>query len=225
VKNSGDTAGDRSRVVGYGAWVVNEPRLHAAGPGGTEEPDASSLSLAQRQQLLQLAREAIRHELHTRAQLEVPLSAYHSALHQKRGSFVTLNLQGQLRGCIGNLSANRPLLLDVAHNAGAAAFRDPRFKPLTADEYVGMDLHISVLSPPQPVAVDSREALVELLRPGVHGVILEQDRRRSTYLPGVWEKLPDPDDFIGELRAKAGLPRAGWSQQARVSIYTTEEFS
>lgn len=224
VKNSGDTAGDRGRVVGYGAWVVNEPRLRAV--SADDEPaHRQPLNLAQRQQLLHLARDAIRHELASGGRFEVPLENYHSILREQRSSFVTLYLHGQLRGCMGNLSASRPLLLDVAHNAGAAAFRDPRFPPLSREEYADFDLHISVLSPPETVTVGSRQALVDVLRPGVHGVILEQDRRRSTYLPGVWEKLPDPDDFIGELRVKAGLPRAGWSERARVSLYTTEEFS
>ena len=225
VKNSGDTAGDRSRVVGYGAWVVNEREPPRTGETGEISGCSRPLSLAQRQQLLHLARGAIRHELATGSQFDVPLADYHSMLREKRGSFITLNLRGQLRGCIGNLSASRPLLLDVAHNACAAAFRDPRFQPLTNEEYHGIDLHISVLGAPQALAVNSREELAAFLRPGVHGVIFELDRRRSTYLPSVWEKLPDPDEFIGELRAKAGLPRQGWSRKMRVSVYTTEEFS
>lgn len=223
VRNSGDTAGDRSRVVGYGAWVVNEPGNADIDPDRDSIAGNTDLSLAQRQQLLHLARSAISHELNGGGDLS--LSGYDPALQVKRGSFVTLNLGGSLRGCIGNLGATRPLLLDVAHNAGAAAFRDPRFRPLTAEEYTRVDLHISVLSAPRMLAVDTREALIEFLEPGRHGVILEEGNRRATYLPGVWEKLPDPDAFVGELRAKAGLPKAGWSGDTRVSIYTTEEFS
>lgn len=223
VLNSGDTAGDRSRVVGYGAWVVNERSAAAVDPDSGSVGDDTRLSLAQRQQLLHLARSAIRHELS--GQGDVTLSGYDRALQVKRGSFVTLNLAGQLRGCIGNLAATRPLLLDVAHNAGAAAFRDPRFRPLSEEEYTRVDLHISVLSPARELGLTSREALVEFLEPGVHGVILEQGGRRATYLPSVWDKLPDPEIFIGELRAKAGLAREGWSSDTRVSVYTTEEFS
>lgn len=223
VRNSGDTAGDRSRVVGYGAWVVNERGRADADPDREFIASDTGLSLAQRQQLLHLARSAINHELNGGGNL--PLSGYDPVLQVKRGSFVTLNLDGGLRGCIGNLAATRPLLLDVAHNAGAAAFRDPRFRPLTAEEYTRVDLHISVLSAPQKLAVKTRQALLDFLEPGRHGVILEEDNRRATYLPSVWEKLPDPEVFIGELRAKAGLPREGWSSDTRISVYTTEEFS
>jgi AmmeMemoRadiSam system protein B/AmmeMemoRadiSam system protein A len=225
VKNSGDTAGDRDRVVGYGAWVVND--TGATRGTGDDESAANSeyLSLAQRQQLLHLARGAITHGLHSDGNMDIPLNNYDGILREKRGSFVTLNLDGQLRGCIGNLAATRPLILDVAHNAGAAAFKDPRFKPLTAAEYPRIDVHISVLSAPRKLTVASREALLEYLQPGVHGVIIEEGERRSTYLPSVWEKLPDPDTFVAELRAKAGLQRNGWSADTRVSIYTTEEFN
>ena len=223
VKNSGDTAGDRSRVVGYGAWVVNEDN------SGQDKSDESggageSLGLAQRQQLLHLARSAIFARLNGEDSFNINSSRLDPLLHAHRGSFVTLNLNGRLRGCIGSLQASRPLFLDVTHNAGAAAFQDPRFKPLSAEEYPALELHISVLSTPVPVAIDSRSSLVDFLRPGVHGLILEEGSRRATYLPSVWEQLPDPERFIGELKAKAGLPRDGWSRSIRVSVYTTDEF-
>ena len=225
VKNSGDTAGNLDRVVGYGAWVVNETGKPSSKASGDDEADAERpLSLAQRQQLLQLARQAIVSGF-GKDNLDIPLAHYHPDLHAERGSFVTLNLSGNLRGCIGSLQASRPLVVDVAHNAMAAAFRDPRFQPLSAAEYTGVDLHISVLNPARPITVGSRAALAEYLRPGVHGLILQQGQHRATYLPSVWKHLPDPDRFIGELRAKAGLPREGWSRDTQVSVYTTEEFS
>lgn len=230
-KNSGDTAGSRDRVVGYGAWVVNDGARHAVNSDSTGEsnddatPDNEMLSLAQRQQLLHLARSAIVHGFSRREAFEFDIAAFDSELQTPRGSFVTLNAQGRLRGCIGNLTDSRPLLHDVASNAGAAAFRDPRFAPLRPEEYPGIEVHISVLSRPSAIAIRSRAALAQFLRPGVHGVILQEGSRRATYLPSVWEKLPDPDQFIAELRTKAGLPRSGWSEHTRVSIYTTQEFS
>jgi len=121
--------------------------------------------------------------------------------------------------------ASRDLVVDVAHNAIAAAFQDRRFKPLTLEEFTQVDVHISVLSPPQEIDIRTREELVAKLRPGIDGVILEQGDHRSTYLPSVWEQLPDAGQFIGELRVKAGLPRDGWSEQMKVSLYTTEEFN
>ncbi|MEP5762939.1 MAG: AmmeMemoRadiSam system protein B [Halieaceae bacterium] len=221
VRNSGDTAGSRDRVVGYGAWVVESPVHDDANP--ETDTGKQSLSLAQRQQLLHLARNAITGGLNG-AELNIPLAHYHPDLQAQRASFVTLNINSRLRGCIGSLLATRPLLLDVAHNATSAAFKDPRFKPLGAHELSALELHISVLSEPQPVAAGSRQALLDYLEPGIHGLILQQGRHRSTYLPSVWKMLPEPEQFLSELRAKAGLPKSGWSDAIQVSVYTTEEF-
>jgi AmmeMemoRadiSam system protein B/AmmeMemoRadiSam system protein A len=226
MQNSGDTAGSRERVVGYGAWVVNEPARTAPGTGSGSVPAATeTINLPQRQQLLHLARQAISHGLAGGGELQITNSHFHERLQAHRSSFVTLNLAGRLRGCIGNLAATRPLFLDVAENALAAAFRDPRFKPVRVEEYPELEVHISVLSPSTRLAVDSREALEEFLIPGVHGVILEEAGKRATYLPSVWEKLSTPASFINELRVKAGLPRHGWSTETRVSVYTSEEFA
>jgi AmmeMemoRadiSam system protein B/AmmeMemoRadiSam system protein A len=210
LKNSGDTAGSRDRVVGYGAWVVEE--------------ETSTLSTAQRQQLLYLARTMILHTLHKGGDYDIKLNQYHQQLREQRGSFVTLSRRGSLRGCIGSLAATRPLVLDVAHNAAAAAFKDPRFKPLQAGEFTDLDIHISVLNPARPLAVESRQELLETLRPGVDGLILQEGNKRSTYLPSVWKSIADPQRFISELRIKAGLPAEGWSDDMRVWTYTTEEF-
>ena len=128
-----------------------------------------------------------------------------------------------LRGCIGSLEAYRALILDVAHNAQAAAFKDPRFSPLTLEEYRAIELHASILSKPQPLDVDSKEALLEIIRPGRDGIILDEGGRRATYLPSVWQQLPDPEMFIRELRRKAGLDPDQWNQ-CQVMRYTTEEF-
>ncbi|MDE0759850.1 MAG: AmmeMemoRadiSam system protein B [Pseudomonadales bacterium] len=213
VINSGDTAGDRSRVVGYGAYFVNE-----------SSQARGILSTAERQQLLYLARNAILGQLDQRGDFEIRLNQYQGSLRQKLASFVTLKINGGLRGCIGSLQASRDLAVDVAHNAIAAAFQDRRFKPLTLQEFTKVDVHISVLSPPHEVDTRAREELIARLRPGIDGVILQQGHHRSTYLPSVWEQIPDAEQFIGELRVKAGLPRDGWSEQMKVSLYTTEEF-
>ena len=225
VKNSGDTAGGRDRVVGYGAWVVNETDRPASSTGDVGGDREGKLSLAQRQQLLHLARSAITARFNPSDSLDIDARRFDAALRAPRGSFVTVELRGHLRGCIGNLQGNRPLFLDVVHNAGAAAFQDPRFQPLSEAEYPGIELHISVLSPPTPVDVGSREELIAFLEPGLHGLILQDGNQRATYLPSVWEKLPEPERFVSELRAKAGLSREGWTGSLQVSVYTTEEFS
>jgi AmmeMemoRadiSam system protein B/AmmeMemoRadiSam system protein A len=222
VKNSGDTAGSRDRVVGYGAWVVDESVKESA-----EETNVQSqtISTAQRQQLLYLARAMILHGLEGGGEYNIALKNYHPSLREERGCFVTLNRNGRLRGCIGSLAATRALVIDVAHNANAAAFKDSRFKPLQMQEYPEIELHISVLSPSTVLAVDSRETLLEKLRPGVDGLILQQGKHRSTYLPSVWAQICEPENFVSELRKKAGLPAAGWSKDMQVWTYTTEEFS
>lgn len=212
VKNSGDTAGSRDRVVGYGAFTVVERSARPV------------YSLADRQRLIQVAREAVLRSLEKPGQYQIDPAHFPDHLKAERATFVTLNIDGKLRGCIGSLNAHRPLMLDVASNAQSAAFKDPRFSPLTMAEYMKTDFHISVLSPPVDSPVESREALIERLRPGIDGLILIEGGKQATYLPSVWEQLPTPELFVSELRKKAGLPAPGWSDQMRVLTYTTEEF-
>lgn len=216
VRNSGDTAGSKERVVGYGSFVVNEA---AAAKPAQEWP------LAQRQAMLQLARETIRQTLEGHKQFNISLALYPRPLRQQRASFVTLNLNGKLRGCIGSLKAHRPLITDIASNAQSAAFRDPRFKPLTAEEYIAIELHLSILSEPAPLSVTRREDLIAALRPGIDGLIIKQGGAQATYLPSVWEQLPDPEQFVASLRVKAGLDAAGWRPDTQLFTYQTEAFS
>ncbi|MCB1644607.1 MAG: AmmeMemoRadiSam system protein B [Pseudomonadales bacterium] len=216
VRNSGDTAGDRNRVVGYGAYILT-------GNDAMTEPK-STLNLAQRQQLIQLARNAIFHPFTSKENFHIELTHYDEGLRQDGASFVTLNLNGQLRGCIGSLQAHKSLLADVASNAQSAAFRDPRFAPLTLGEYQLIDVHISVLSTPVTMNVTSRDDLIQQLRPGVDGLIIEENGHRATYLPSVWEQLKEPEVFVRELRRKAGLSGDGWNTQTRCFRYSTEEF-
>lgn len=252
IRNSGDTVGTKDRVVGYGAFVVEEPAAEsgkepAAGSGqepaaGSEGAPAASqksaddsarsdaapgnyLSQAHRQSLLQLARNAIQHQLATGKEFNVQLDSLPGTLTTSLASFVTINLNGRLRGCIGSLVAYRPLAEDIASNAQSAAFKDPRFAPLKMSEFKDIEIHISVLSQPEPLQVDSREDLLQKIKPGIDGLIIEEQGHRATYLPSVWDQLPAPEQFISELRAKAGLGRNGWSEHTRVYRYTTEEFS
>lgn len=214
VRNSGDTAGNRDRVVGYGAWELLET-----------SNDTDRWSQAEKQTLLQLAREAIRSPLEGEKNFNINLNHFSEHLKLHRATFVTLNMNNQLRGCIGSLGAHRPLLVDVANNAQAAAFKDPRFNPLTHKEYQSVDIHISILSEPTPLAVSSREQLIDRLQPGVDGLIIKEGNRQATYLPSVWEQLPTPDRFVSELRRKAGLSPDDWSNETTVLRYRTEEFS
>ncbi len=145
-------------------------------------------------------------------------------LQELRASFVTLQRDGELRGCIGALEAQLPLVEDVARSAHGAAFRDPRFAPLRRDEFVQIEIHISVLGPLAPLYVSSREELIAALRPKVDGLLLRQGLCRGTFLPSVWESLPIPTDFLRELERKAGLDADAWSRSVECFRYTTEEW-
>ena len=129
-----------------------------------------------------------------------------------------------LRGCIGHLEAVQPLVVDVAENAFAAAFRDPRFPALTAREWPDVEVHLSILTPAQPITFVDEPDLLAQLRPGEDGLILEDGPNRGTFLPSVWESLPDAGQFLTQLKRKAGLAANHWSEQLRIYRYGTESF-
>jgi AmmeMemoRadiSam system protein A len=178
------------------------------------------LDTEQGQTLIRLARAAIAGELGF-ASHGLPHSNW---LEEPGATFVTLTLHGQLRGCIGSLQAHRPLIDDVRNNAVAAAFRDPRFSPLSKEEFAEVEIDVSLLGPAEAISFSSEEDALAKLRPGTDGVILEWNRHRSTYLPQVWMQLPDPRDFISHLKSKAGLPENFWSDDVRLSRYTVQKW-
>jgi AmmeMemoRadiSam system protein A len=186
--------------------------------------ETNTLSPEQRNTLLEIARNSIQNGLREGCPLPVNPEDFDPDLREHRASFVTLNRQGQLRGCIGHLQAIQPLVRDVAENAYSAAFNDNRFPPLSEPEFRDLDIHISVLSPAEPMEFDSEGDLLQQLRPGIDGLILEDGYYRGTFLPSVWEQLPTPELFLAHLKQKAGLPPNYWSDTLRVSRYTTESF-
>jgi AmmeMemoRadiSam system protein A len=145
-------------------------------------------------------------------------------LEEPGATFVTLTLHGQLRGCIGSLEAHRPLLEDVRHNAIAAAFQDPRFAPLSKEEFAEVAIEVSLLSRPEPIRFSSEQNALEQLNPGKDGVIIEYARFRATFLPQVWAQLPQPQLFIAHLKNKAGLPEDFWSDDIRLSRYAVQKW-
>lgn len=182
------------------------------------------LEATTRAALLRVARESIRRRFAHDASL--PDAGVDDPVLQEPGAtFVTLMRHHALRGCIGSLEAQRPLLQDVAHNAQAAAFHDPRFSPLAPAELAALGIEISVLSRPEPFPMRDRAELLLRLEPGRHGLILQEGSRRATFLPSVWGSLPEAEDFLGQLLHKAGLQPDHWSETLRFSIYTTESFS
>lgn len=202
LRSSGDTAGDRDRVVGYGAFSFFETAPGAA--------------------LLSIARGALERALGTGSAGEqaAPLPDQQAA----GACFVTLRSAGELRGCIGSVEPYRALAEDVAANARAAAFRDPRFPPLTAEELAGLTIEVSVLSPLAPLEVTSESELYAALRPGVDGLCVEAGERRALFLPQVWESLPNPREFVAQLEAKAGLDPSTPPERLRWSRFTVESF-
>lgn len=165
--------------------------------------------------LLRLARAAIGERLGRPAAAE----ASHARLHEPGATFVTLTRQGNLRGCIGSLEAHRPLAQDVRENAVAAAFRDPRFTPLAAEEFEVIRVEVSLLTEPEPLACDDEADLMARLRPSIDGIVFQYGRHRSTFLPQVWESLPEPAQFMQQLKRKAGLPPNFWHEDVRISRY------
>jgi len=174
--------------------------------------------------LRQLALDSIEHGVSEARPLPVTPGTFPPSLEAPGSVFVTLKIEGQLRGCIGSYQARRPLVEDVAENAFAAAFKDRRFPPLSESELPEVDFHLSLLTAPDPLDAPTREALLESLRPGIDGLLLEDPPHRATFLPQVWETLPEPADFLEELFLKAGLPRNHWSSTLRFHRYAVLEF-
>ena len=274
-RNSGDTAGDRDRVVGYAAFAVtggavgasdlpsagsqsaSETPAGTAGVGGGSagsdppsatptasaapdtdagEPAASAgsggargrISPESRATLLALARATIQEALSTQRRPRFDAAAWPTAdpvLREPGASFVTLrSARGDLLGCIGSLSARQPLVADVAEHAFDAAFRDPRFPPMTGERASGMVIDISVLSPTRPFPCTSYDDLLHRVPVG-SGVVVDAGRRRATFLPAVWEQLPEPPAFLSALWRKAGLAPGEWPAGTAIEVYDSEEFA
>jgi len=170
--------------------------------------------------LLPIARAAISNALHQ------PMTVDESApwLAEPAACFVTLKQRGQLRGCIGSLEVHRSLLADVKSNAVSAALHDPRFLPLSADELGITDIEISLLTPCQTMQFQDEADALSQLRPGVDGIVFEYGLHRSTFLPQVWEQLPDPHQFMAHLKRKAGLPADFWDQGVALSRYSVRKY-
>jgi len=176
----------------------------------------------ERKILLEVADKAIKHGLEKGEVLPLNLEDYPEKLRKNGASFVTLEIDKQLRGCIGTLEAHQPLIIDAAQNAYSAAFRDPRFSSLTNEEYPKLNKHISILSEPEEMKFTSEDDLLKQIRPNIDGLILSDRGYRGTFLPSVWESLSEPKLFLRHLKLKAGLPENYWSDTLKVERYTVE---
>ncbi len=184
-----------------------------------------NLSDRDRGTLLKLARQTIQLTAAGERLPRLDLEAYTEDLRREGASFVTLTIGGQLRGCIGALEAYQPLVLDVQEHAAAAASEDYRFRPVRPEEVPLLEIEISRLTPTQALQYENWQDLIAQLRPGLDGVLIRDGGRRATFLPQVWEKLPDPQNFMSHLCVKMGAPENYWqTQKLDVYTYQVEEF-
>lgn len=201
-RHSGQTTGDPARVVGYAAIAGIDPYAELG------------------EVLLRAARAAIEANFGG-----PPLILPNLPVLQKTlATFVTLQRNGRLRGCIGSLQAHRKLLDDVLHNARAAAFADQRFSPLEPEELADVQIEVSLLSTPEAIAFSDEAEAISRLRPGIDGLILIDGEHCATYLPQVWAQLAEPASFLARLKEKAGLSATYWSPQLRLLRYTVEKW-
>lgn len=207
--NSGDTAGGKDRVVGYASFALYEGDAIGADDAGRT--------------LIEIVKGSIANGLGLSS---VPAKRNHLPwLLQPGASFVTLTMDGALRGCMGSLSVTRPLGEDVASNARAAAFQDPRFPKLKRDEWPRCRVEVSLLSAPKPIAFGDEAELLAQISAGEDGLILEAEGKRATYLPQVWEVLTDKRQFLEELKKKAGLPADTRLTRCKVWRYRVRKFA
>lgn len=205
----------------------HQPALPRA-PLPSPPPDAAhpgSLTSWERGFLLKLARRTIEEVVTNRRMPVIDAGGLSSRLTERKGCFVTLKKRGELRGCIGYIFPQEALCAAVMDNARNAAIMDRRFLPVQPQELEEIEIEISVLTVPRPLDFASPEDLLGKLRPGVDGVVLEIGSSRSTFLPQVWEEIPDPETFLARLSAKAELPSSAWKMPGtRVLTYQVEAF-
>jgi AmmeMemoRadiSam system protein A len=208
------------RVVGYASIIYvkelpqnkNEPAQHQEKSVFTRDSKARLLTIARNSLTAAVNKQPLPHP--------GDLSELFS---DHRGCFVTLTKANQLRGCIGYIEPVKPLYQAIIENARNAALYDHRFSPVNADEIESLSIEISVLSKPISLLFKTPEELLKLLRPGIDGVILTNGSYQSTFLPQVWEQLPDKIQFLEHLSIKGGMPKDGWKTSA-VKIYSVEHF-
>ena len=174
--------------------------------------------------LLQLARAAICHALYVPFSATIAVDEDAAWLSQPGATFVTLTYKGELRGCVGSLLACEPLIEDVSSNAISAAMRDTRFPPLIEDELDYISVEVSLLSELQPLSFANEQDALTKLYPGIDGIVFEYGAYRSTFLPQVWESLPQPQLFLGKLKSKAGLHEEFWADGVKLSRYTVSKW-
>jgi hypothetical protein len=212
LRNSGDTSGPRDCVVGYGAYTF-EDALH------------SVLSSRHRQQLIEAAHATLRSIAGGERPPDVAATTFALPLRAVRRTFVSIEVDGRLRGCIGSLAAVNPLISDVVDNTFKAALQDPRVPPTSAEERARAEVTVAILSHMRPVPFSSEDELLEALRPEIDGLVIRDGERRALFLPKVWESVHGAREFLDRLKHKAGMPAAPLSREAKAYRFTAETFT
>lgn len=214
IRNSGDTASPHDRVVGYGSWAF------------TEEIDPSRLPLSDfdKQELIRIAATVVHRAATGKSFPKISVGTFSAAIQRPGASFITLSRNGRLRGCLGSLQAHRPLVLDVAERGYASALKDSRFEPVRSGELPGMHMEVAVLTGAGRMTFRDEAELLDQLRPGTDGLIIQDQDRRATFLPKVWDEIREPAVFLKKLKQKAGLAPDHWSESFSAWRYETERF-
>jgi AmmeMemoRadiSam system protein A len=225
-RNSGDISGNKDSVVGYAAIAFYEPEeKETAAAEKPRQAGEQEFTAEQRKFLLELARKTITSVVNGEKMPEVDAAGLSENLRASRACFVTLTKNNDLRGCIGSILPEEPLYQAVPSRARAAALEDPRFPPVRSEELKDIQIEISVLTIPRRLDFKSPDDLVQKLRPNVDGVVLIMGSRQATFLPQVWEQIPDKNDFLNHLAQKAGANASAWQQESTsVLIYQVEAF-
>jgi len=225
-RNSGDTSGNKDAVVGYAAIAFYEPEdKETASAEKPRQTGEQEFTAPERKFLLELARKTVTRATNGEKMPEADAAGLGENLRASRACFVTLTKKNDLRGCIGSIFPEEPLYQAVPSRARAAALEDPRFPPVRPEELKDIQIEISVLSIPRRLDFKSPDDLVQKLRPGTDGVVLIMGRRQSTFLPQVWEQIPDKTVFLDQLAKKAGASASAWRDEGTaVLIYQVEAF-
>ena len=184
------------------------------------------IQLTQKDQkmLKKVAHDAVVHAIYYSEELPISLSKFPATLHSYQNTFVTLKYNGKVIGCMGSLEANQPLVNDVVHHAFSASYYDPRFPDPKTIDPEKIEIHISLLSPIEEIKFSSEQELLSAIRPGQDGLLMCEGQQSGTFLPAVWDSIPDPESFLKELKRKAGLPGDYWSDTIKVYRYTTDSW-
>ncbi len=229
MRNSGDAGGDKSGVVGYGAWRFSEADLQKdskeLSPLEQELDNIRNFASVYGKDILKIAKEAVNEAVLKKDYYKPTRKEYDNNLFNRGAAFVTLYQNGKLRGCVGSLLANQAIAFDVAQNAYSAALEDNRFSPLAKEDLKEITLSVSLLTGFERIKYKDEQDLLSRLNPGVDGIVIRDGNRQGVFLPAVWKELPDRADFLNNLKVKAGMSPSFWSDNIKVYRFRAVEIS